>query len=370
MAEGLNPQGQLTNPIQSQNMGQQGDKSMEVALATKMQLILDQPMSDIATKLVNRNFEGDFFKLGDTVAIVKPDPKSIRVELGNISGETGTHGRGGATGYESKDARLIPSNVEFAKTILTIDKYAKYAFNISDLTKAEGRWNYESGNLELAAHNLRKAHNLETVTTIVEDATDQADHIRTLGSSAASPIRIQTPDDLYKVVKRMRSKLYSAGAITADGQVTYGSNQSEGKSTRAAVFMPEVGYDCLLESKYFVLERGTERADKIVADAKVEQILGLEIGVEPMLDPTNDDVETKLSATVVPQTAAEQGTVIVPIVAGTSNLVTRAGKVLPPENFRSHDYFATEYHGMEIYGEKIAEPKAGIVVFVQIPLQF
>ena len=44
------------------NVGQ--DPSMEVALATKMQLVLDQPMSDISTKLVNKDFEGDFFKIG------------------------------------------------------------------------------------------------------------------------------------------------------------------------------------------------------------------------------------------------------------------------------------------------------------------
>ena len=41
-----------SNPVQSENMGQTGDKSMEVALATKMQLILDQPMVTLTLGLL------------------------------------------------------------------------------------------------------------------------------------------------------------------------------------------------------------------------------------------------------------------------------------------------------------------------------
>ena len=88
------------------------DKSMHEAMAAKMQLVLEQPKSDITTKLVNNDFEGEFFRIGDTVAICKPDPESVAVELGEL--DNGTH---------PKDDRLDVTDVKFAdQRILKIDK--------------------------------------------------------------------------------------------------------------------------------------------------------------------------------------------------------------------------------------------------------
>ena len=69
------------------------NNSYEVALAQKLQLQLTQPMSDIQTKLTNREFEGDFFKIGDTVSIVKPDVNSIKVEVRAITDDRMTLGK-------------------------------------------------------------------------------------------------------------------------------------------------------------------------------------------------------------------------------------------------------------------------------------
>ena len=41
--------------------------SYGVQLATKLQMLLDQPTSDLASKLVNKDYAGEFFKIGDTV---------------------------------------------------------------------------------------------------------------------------------------------------------------------------------------------------------------------------------------------------------------------------------------------------------------
>lgn len=353
------------NPIRSGNMGQTGDLSMEVALASKMQLILDQPESDIATGLVNRDFEGDFFKIGDSVAIIKPDLSSLAIEFGTIGtgADTGVNGRGGqdgydgATGFSNKDARLRCGQISFTKNVLTIDKFAKYAFCISDITKAEGKWNYESGNLDAVASEMRKQHNLETVQMIIDDQT-----VERLGSSPAQPIVCADGDALYAVIVKMFGKLYNNGAITADGQVTYGSNAQEGKQTFGKLYVPTDAYTELLLSKY-LQDRSTVAADEKVMTGKVKTVMGLDIAIEPSLD-ASADIRRKVQ---IAQAAAEQGTKIVALVAGTRNLVTRAGKVLAPEKLRSQKYFADEYHGMEIYAEKVVEPKAGVVVFVQIP---
>ena len=344
------------NPIQSGNVGQSGDKSMEVALATKMQLILDQPMTDVSTGLVNRDFEGDFFKIGDTVAIVKPDISTLAIEFGTISGETGSNGRGGATGYNTKDARLEPTNVSFSKQTMTIDKFTKYAFVISDLTELEGRWNYESGNLDAVASEIRKRHNRETLKLVLEDNNVEALEINGRQSTASAPEQLVSGDDIYEqVIVPMFAKLYNNGAITADGQITYGSNSQQGKSTHACLYVPTEVYTKLLLSKY-LQDRATVAADEKVESGKVKTIMGFDIMIEPSLD--------KKAARPVDVTGLAQGGLC--IVAGTRNAVTRAGKVLPPDKFRSHKYFADEYHGMEIYAEKVIEPKAVVKAFITL----
>lgn len=343
------------NPIQSGNQGQQGDKSMEVALATKMQLILDQPMTDVSSGLVNRDFEGDFFKIGDTVAIVKPDISTLAIEFGTINGETGNNGRGGTTGYNTKDARLEPTNVSFSKQQMTIDKFTKYAFVISDLTELEGKWNYESGNLDAVAQEIRKRHNRETLKLILDDS-----QVESVTGTASAPTDLSNEekvgDAIYEqVIVPMFAKLYNAGAITADGQVTYGSNSTQGKSTNACLYVPTAVYTALLLSHY-LQDRATVAADEKVQSGKVKTIMGFDIMIEPSLDKNAQHA-------VDVDGLAEDALCI---VAGTRNLVTRAGKVLPPDKFRSHKYFADEYHGMEIYAEKVIEPKAGTVAFIKL----
>lgn len=358
------------NPIQSGNFGQQGDKSMEVALATKMQLILDQPMTDVSTGLVNRDFEGEFFKIGDTVAIIKPDISSLNIKFGSINGETGTAGRGGqagydgVSGYETKDARLRPSNVTFSKRTMTIDKFTKYAFIISDLTEVEGKWNYESGNLDAVAQEIRKGHNLETLVTVLSD--NQVPKIGT--GTASNPEQLvlsgrKLGDAIYEdVIVPMYAQLYDAGAITADGQVTYGSNAQQGKATNACLYVPTKVYTELLISHY-LQDRATVAADEKVASGKVKTIMGLDIMIEPSLDAAAERSVKGNDRIAGVAGLAEDALCI---VAGTRNLVTRAGKVLPPDKFRSHKYFADEYHGMEIYHEEVVEPKAGVVAFIKL----
>ena len=348
---------------------------MEVALATKMQLILDQPMADVDTGLTNRDFEGDFFKIGDSVAIVKPDVDSLTIEFGALNGGIGpvfgtintAAGPGKApmgadatqslTTYHNKDARLIPGNVRFDKNVMTIDKYTKYAFYISDLTEAEGKWNYESGNLDAVAQEIRKRHNLETIQMVVDAAQAVSDAVPALGSTPAAPITVANGDELYeKVIVPIFGQLYDAGAITADGQISYGSNAQENKATYGQLYLPTKAYTTLLISKY-LQDRSTVAADEKVATGKLKTVMGLDVSIEPSLNP-----DAKRHVTL-PESAAED---VFCVVAGTRNLITKAGKVLPPEKFRSHEFFADEYHGMEIYGKKIIEPKAGVCVFVKV----
>lgn len=359
------------NPIQSGNYGQNGDKSMEVALASKMQLILDQPMADVDSGLTNRDFEGDFFKIGDTVALVKPDISSLNIQFGVINspqnyGKPLIDASGAAINantYGNKDARLRPTNIEFEKNTLTIDRYAKYAFYVSDFTEAEGKWNYESGNLDAVAQEMRKRHNLETVQMIIDNTSDVSapfGQITTVDSSTvASPISVANGDDVYeKVIVPIFAQLYDAGAITADGQITYGSNAQEGKSTYGCLYVPTKLYTMLLTSKY-LQDRSTVAADEKVKTGKVKTVMGLDIAIEPSLNP-------EATRHITLTSGGDEVDDVLVVIAGTRNLVTKAGKVLPPERLRSQKFFADEFHGCELYTKQVVEPKAGAVAFVKI----
>lgn len=310
------------------------NNSYEVALAQKLHLQLTQPMSDIQTKLTNRDFEGDFFKIGDTVTIVKPDIESIAVSVGTVT----------------DDRMELNKDINFSeKMTLKIDKSSRYGFFVSDVNEAEGKWNYESLGLAVAGHKIRRAKNVELCNLIVNDAT-----VTRLGTPTA-PITCATVDDLYsKVLLPMYLDLYNTGAIAADATIPMGSNPTEGKVQTAGLFMPTQGIGMLLQSKYLT-DRSTTQADQKVETANVGKVLGMDVAIEPALSQESDEKITvedlKTGAFVV--------------IAGTSNTVTEASKVLPPEKFRSHSRFGSEFHGLEIYGRKVIEPKATVVAFVE-----
>ena len=115
--------------------------SYGVQLATKLQMLLDQPTSDLASKLVNKDYAGEFFKIGDTVQICKVDPKSVNVEVGTsyslnngVESRTGVAGTIPASpGQSGADDFLPVRELNFSATELRIDKTAKYAFYVSEI---------------------------------------------------------------------------------------------------------------------------------------------------------------------------------------------------------------------------------------------
>lgn len=324
------------------------NKSYERALAAKMQLVLDQPTSDITAKLCNNDFEGDFFRVGDTVTIVKPSIESVDVEIGSLTG---------ANSGANLDRKLVASDLQFTSQYMTIDKTIKYAFLVSDVNNAEGKWNYESGGLDLAAQKTRRKLNMDMCDLIVNDAAIQAQTAATLGTPTA-PITV-TPDELYsKVIVNIYAQLFNEGAITADGTYTFGSNSQQSKQISAGIFMPMEAFTQLLIGKYFT-SRSTTAADDKIETANIKQVLGMDVAIEPALSPK--------SARHVTVSGLAEGAFM--IVAGTKNTVTEAKKVLPPEKQRSQDRFADEYHGMTIFGRKVISPESAVVAFVKLAQQ-
>ncbi len=306
-----------------------------IALAAKMQLVLRQPQADVTTFLTNEDFQGDFFDIGDTVKIVRPDPNSVTVTVG-----------------EKNCNRPVLQELDFEAGLLKIDKAMKYGFQICDIQDAEGRWNYESGAHALAAQNMRIAHNLQTLNLIVNNK-----NVLRLGTPAA-PIAV-TPDTLYtNVLVPAYVALRANGAISADGKYSFGSNSEVEHRTRAAIFMPQEGTQLMLTSKW-VTDRPTPDADDVLRTAGYKEVLGMSIEFEPALSQTAQDHIT------VQGLAAGAFAIVI----GTNNAVTRAGKVLEPEVMRDAEKYADNYYGLEIFGEKVASPNSVVVAFCSMANQ-
>ena len=314
-----------------------------IALATKMNLVLRQPQADVTTFLTNEDFQGDFFDIGDTVKIVKPDPNSVTVTVGDKNCD-----------------RPEVQELDFEAGVLKIDKSMKYAFQICDIQDAEGRWNYESGAHDLAAQNMRIKHNINTLQMIVNNK-----NVLKLGTPAA-PIEV-TPDTLYtNVLVPSYVKLRANGAISADGTYSFGSNSEVQHRTRAAIFMPQEGTQLMLTSKW-VTDRPTADADDVLRTDGYKEVLGMSIEFEPALSTTADDHVQVLNTEGNELEDMPEG--VFAIVIGTNNTVTRAGKVLKPEVMRDPEKFADNYYGLEIFGEKVASPNSVVVAFCKMTKQ-
>lgn len=312
-----------------------------VALASKMQLILRQPTSDMTTFLTNEDYQGDFFKIGDTVKIVKPDPNSVTVVLG------------------AKDCnRPALKELDFSSMTMQIDQSMKYAFQICDIQEAEGRWNYESGAHDLAAQNMRIKHNLNTANLIINDT-----HVPRIGApTAAGAIEVDGDTFYSKVLVGAYLHLRANGAISADGRYTFGSNPEEMHRTRAAIFVPQEGQGLILTSKW-VTDRPTADADDVLRTAGYKEVLGMSIEFEPSLSTTAaDHVQIKDAQ----GTLADMPEGVFAVIIGTNNTVTRAGKVLKPDVMRDVNKYADDYYGLEIFGEKVVSPNSCVVAFCKL----
>lgn len=309
-----------------------------IALASKMQLILRQPTSDMTTFLTNEDYQGDFFSIGDTVKIVKPDPNSVNVTIG-----------------EKNCKRPELRELDFSSMTMKIDKAMKYAFKICDIQEAEGRWNYESGAHDLAAQNMRIKHNLGTANLIINDAK-----IPRIGTPAA-PIVVDGDTFYSKVLVGAYTHLRANGAISADGRYTFGSNPEEQHRTRAAIFLPQEGLGLLLTSKW-VTDRPTADADDVLRTAGYKEVLGMSIEFEPSLSTiAADHVQLDNDGTLEDMPEG-----VFAVVVGTNNTVTRAGKVLKPDVIRDREEYADDYYGLEIFGEKVVSPNSCVVAFCKL----
>lgn len=309
-----------------------------IALADMIQLELGRKCTDVMDQLVNDDFQGDFFRLGDTVQVVSIDPNSIKVVEG-----------------DKNDLRPTLDKLAFGMNLMTIDKKREFAFQIKDLERIEDKWNHESAAHAIAARKMREANCLSVLNLIANNK-----NIRCLGT-IASPINLATVGGgdvghgVFKLVNRMKAELKKIGAIDQGGQYTFGANKTVQLRGTASLFVPTSIYTELLSSQYV---RHDDVTEDVIREGKYEKIGSFLLNEAPELE---DDGVSDVHVDFV------EGQSYGLIIMGTKNLVTRAGKVLPPEKMRDYVHYADNYYGREIYGQMVACPEAAIIAIVAIP---
>jgi len=329
------------------------------ALEDVLALQLKQVNADVTDQLVNNDHEKKFFQYGDTVKIVAIDPNSVKIE--------------------ARDFKTIVkpqlSDISFSEATMTIDKSLAYGFKISHLTRIEEKWNRESALTTLAGQKLRETHNLLTLDLILSN-TD----IPVLGRNM--PIDIygtalapkNPAEELFKIVNAVQMQLERSGAVDRNGQYSFGANPTEQLRASASMFIaPELKL-ALLNSQYTRIDDVTE---SVIRDGKYEKFGGFILNTANELSTGSNVHCAQLAAiaagfksTNIPDTSTKmmsEGDVLCAIVVGTKNLVTRASRALPIRKQESEVEFADKYTCMEIYGEMVAVPQAGVVVLVKVP---
>lgn len=322
-------------------------------LTDKLAIALGEKLADVQDQLVNNDYEKKFFEWGDTVKIVAIDPNSVKIEARNFK----------------SSVRPMLGDIEFSMTTMTINKSLAYGFKIDDLTKIEELWNRESAYTDIAARKMRETHNLLTLDLILSNAD-----IPVLGKT--TPINIfanestdpaSPANELFKIVNSIRMQLERTGATDRDGAYSFGSNGQAELRTSAGLFIgPELKLE-LLNKQYLRVDDVTEG---VIKEGKYEKFGGFILNQANELSTTSEKCCPALKALRDQlRTASTIGASdeLVAIVAGTKNLVTRASRVLPIEKIRSEVERATKYDCMEIYGEMVAVPQAGVVVICKLP---
>lgn len=324
-----------------------------IALASKMQLELEVKSTDVLDQLVNKDFEGDFFNIGDTVKVVSIDPNSIKVFDG-----------------DKNDMRPKLDHLAFGQNTMTIDRIKGTAFQIKDLDRLEDRWNHESAAHALAARQLRRFACLDVLNLITDitmtGTTITGTKVGLIGTFANPAVDLSdaslTPEQkgnsIYRLLNAMKQYLNTTGAVNGEAY-SYGTNPTVEYRGTASLFVPPSVHTALLNAQYVRYDDVTE---DVIKNGKYEKIAGLLLNSTPELDGT---YATHVKALDIP-TEGDFGIIIL----GTKNTVTRAGKVLPPEKMRDYTKFADNYYAREIYGRMIACPEACVMAIIKLGTEF
>lgn len=251
--------------------------------------------SHVFANVVNRDYEGDIKKMGDTVHINTIGAVTIGTYTQNTDFSSG------------------PETLATTDQTLTIDQAKYFNFQVDDIDAAQAAGDIMDKAMTRAAYGLADASD-KYIAGILAGAADTTN----LVSSTAVAL---TSTNVYENVVKMRTILDKANVPTAG---------------RWLVIPPEMYALILLDDRF--VKTGGEMAEGILRTGLVAQAAGFDI---------------YLSNNCVSATVSEKVTYT--ITGGVDSAATYAEQIVSTEAYRPEKRFADAVKGLHVYGAKVVD---------------
>ena len=251
--------------------------------------------SHVFANVVNRDYEGEIKKMGDTVHINT---------IGAVTIGTYT---------QNTDFTSGPETLATTDQTLTIDQAKYFNFQVDDIDAAQAAGDIMDKAMTRAAYGLADASD-KYIAGILAGAADASN----LVSSTAVAL---TSANVYENVVKMRTILDKANVPTAG---------------RWLVIPPEMYALILLDDRF--VKTGGEMAEGILKTGLVAQAAGFDIYL------SNNCVSVNSNSTDT-----------YTIVGGVDSAATYAEQIVSTEAYRPEKRFADAVKGLHVYGAKVVD---------------
>lgn len=251
--------------------------------------------SHVFANVVNRDYEGEIKKMGDTVHINTIGAVTIGTYTQNTDFSSG------------------PETLATTDQTLTIDQAKYFNFQVDDIDAAQAAGDIMDKAMTRAAYGLADASD-KYIAGILAGA---ADATNTVSTSAVA----LTSSNVYENVVKMRTILDKANVPTAG---------------RWLVIPPEMYALILLDDRF--VKTGGEMAEGILRTGLVAQAAGFDIYLSN--NCVSADVSEKLTYT---------------ITGGVDAAATYAEQIVSTEAYRPEKRFADAVKGLHVYGAKVVD---------------
>lgn len=251
--------------------------------------------SHVFANVVNRDYEGEIKKMGDTVHINTIGAVTIGTYTQNTDFSSG------------------PETLATTDQTLTIDQAKYFNFQVDDIDKAQAAGDIMDKAMTRAAYGLADASD-KYIAGILAGAADTSN---TVSSSAVA----LTSSNVYENVVKMRTILDKANVPTAG---------------RWLVIPPEMYALILLDDRF--VKTGGEMAEGILKTGLVAQAAGFDIYL------SNNCVSANVSSTLT-----------YTITGGVDSAATYAEQIVSTEAYRPEKRFADAVKGLHVYGAKVVD---------------
>jgi len=281
------------------NQGKAMANFLSEVWSTKMSAVLDK--SGVMMQCVNRDYEGEISKSGDTVQIRTFGDVTIHTYSGSIS---------------SYDSLTDPMQT------MIVDQQKAFYFKIDDIDKAQANIDITNGYIDRA----------RAAIDLVKDSFLLGKHVDVPSANIVGfetePV-ILSKDNVYSQFVDLSKRLKKANALST-GQKPW------------VVINPDIEA-VLIQAPEFI--HATQFGDKTLRDGSIGRIAGLDVLVCTNLEATTVD------------TSDFDGDLF-HVLAGTNDAITFASQVVEVEKLRDQNSFSNLIRGLYVYGGKTVVPNA------------